>query len=150
MFKKSITHYAAKILVDIMFFAGIGCIMTVPFLGGMITRYFGYGQGMILVITYVLLSSGICAVYILHNLRRMFKTLLGGDPFIQENVSCFRKMAVSCGLISLIYIIKWFFIRGLATLVLIVAFAIACLFCLTLKDIFKQAVWYKEENDLTI
>jgi hypothetical protein len=29
-------------------------------------------------------------------------------------------------------------------------FAVGTLFCLTLKDIFKQAMFYKEEHDWTV
>jgi hypothetical protein len=34
--------------------------------------------------------------------------------------------------------------------VIVIMFIIASLFCLTIKDLFKQAINYKNENDLTI
>jgi xanthine/uracil permease len=80
----------------------------------------------------------------------MFKSLLGGNPFINKNVSCFRRMAVACAVISLLYIIKCFFLFTIATVIIVLVFVIGCLFCLTLKDIFKQAIALKEENDLTV
>lgn len=98
----------------------------------------------------VLAASGICAVYILFQLKRMFRTLLGGNPFVEENTSCFRKIAVACALVCLIYIVKSVLLFTYGSVVIAVVFLIGCLFCLTLKDIFKQAIALKEENDLTI
>jgi len=73
-----------------------------------------------------------------------------GNPFSDVNINYFRKMAVSSALISIIYFVKLFYMFTIATVFIIIAFAVASLFCLTLKDLFKQASVYKEENELTI
>ncbi len=149
MQKQPVTHYIAKALVDIMLYGGIVCVILVPWL----SRYvyiFGYGERQRWIIAAVLFSSGICVVYILFNLKQMFRTLLGGNPFVEKNISCFRKMAVACAVISLIYVIKCILIFSLATIIIILMFAVGSLFCLTLKDIFKQAIFYKEEHDWTV
>lgn len=150
MYKNSVTHYIAKTMVDIMFYGGILCVLAVPLLAKGIRDYFGYGDEVLLPFMLILFSSGTLALYILFNLKRMFKTLLGGNPFVEKNVSCFRKMAVACALIALVYIAKCFYIFSIATVIIVMVFAIGSLFCLTLKDIFKQAVAFKQENDLTI
>lgn len=150
MYKNSITHYIAKVLIDIMFYGGIVCVIVVPWLSKFVTDYLGYDEKEYWIITAILFTSGICAVYILFNLKQMFKALLGGNPFIEKNISCFRKIAVACALISLIYIIKCFLMFSIATAIIVVAFIIGSLFCLTLKDIFKQAIFYKEEHDWTV
>ena len=80
----------------------------------------------------------------------MFKTLIAGNPFVWDNIRHFDRMAVSCTVIALIYIVKSFVIFSIATVVIVCVFIIAALFCLTLKDIFKQAIIYKEENDWTV
>jgi len=80
----------------------------------------------------------------------MFKTLIGGNPFISANVICLRKCSVASFLMAIIYAFKisiWFTI---ASSIIVIIFAILGLFCLTLKDVFKQAVAYKEENDWTV
>jgi hypothetical protein len=150
MYKNSFVHYLAKYMVDIMFYGGILCCILVPFLIKQAGAYFGYGEGLILPLTISLVVSGIAAVYIMFNLKSMFTTLLGGNPFVWSNVNCFRKMAVASFIIALIYIVKCFYWFTLTTAVIVIAFVIAGLFCLTLKDIFKQAVYYKEENDYTV
>ena len=57
-----------------------------------------------------------------------------------------KAAAVVCVIFTIQAILA--FTVGSLTIALI--FAIACLFCLTLKDLFKQAINYKAENDLTI
>lgn len=52
--------------------------------------------------------------------------------------------------ITLIYFIKCFMVLTFATIIIVIVFAVGSLFCLTLKDIFKQAIYYKEENDWTV
>lgn len=150
MYKNSFVHYLAKYMVDIMFYGGILCCILVPFLIRRAGVYFGYGDSMVVPLTLTLVISGVSSVYIMYNLKSMFTTLLGGNPFVWDNVNCFRKMAVASFIIALIYIAKCFYWFTLATGVIVIAFVIAGLFCLTLKDIFKQAIYYKEENDYTV
>jgi len=80
----------------------------------------------------------------------MFKTLMRGNPFVRDNIKCFTRMAVASVIIALVYIVKSFVMFSLATITIICVFAISALFCLTLRDIFKQAIEYKEENDWTV
>lgn len=166
MYKNSAVHYIAKTMVDIMFFGGIIAVAALPvwlpwLLGLRPDDYsFGYmtswtqglfaGSKGLTIFGSVLAASGICAVYILFQLKRMFRTLLGGNPFVEANISCFRRIAVACALVCLIYIVKSVLLFTYGSVVIAVVFLIGCLFCLTLKDIFKQAIALKEENDLTI
>jgi hypothetical protein len=150
MYKNSFVHYLAKILVDIMLYGGILCCLTLPFVLPRLVTFLGYDESATLPTTVILITSGLCALYILWQLKTMFKTLLGGNPFIAQNVSCLRKCAVASFLIALIYTIKMFFWFSISHAVFIVIFALAGLFCLTLKDVFKQAIAYKEENDWTV
>jgi len=150
MYKNSIVHHIAKLLVDILFYIGILCVVTVPFWAGRLLKYYGYTDNGIIVFSAILFVSGICAVYILFVLKQMFKTLLGGNPFAKQNVSSFRKMAVACATVAAIYFVKCFIMFTWATVIITLVFVIGTLFCLTLKDLFKQAVYYKEENDWTV
>jgi hypothetical protein len=80
----------------------------------------------------------------------MFTTLLGGDPFVDANVTCIRKCAVACFLIAIIYVIKSIFWFSPSSVAIFIIFSLAGLFLLTLKDVFKQAIAYKIENDWTV
>lgn len=139
-----------KVMVDIMFYGGIVCVALVPFLAKLINASYGYEGVKMIAFTLMLFFSGVCAVYILFNLKQMYKTLIGGNPFVKKNTACLKRMAVACGIITLIYVIKCFWMFSWATVVIVIVFSVGSLFCLTLKNIFDTAIEYKQENDLTI
>lgn len=150
MYKNSFVHYLSKVLVDIMFYGGIICVLAVPFVVPVLAKYLGYNSQVVKPLIVVLVLSGLCAVYILRQLKTIFKTLLGGNPFVPQNVTCLRKCAVASFLIALICIAKIIFLFTIASAVIGIIFSLLGLFCLTLKDVFKQAIAYKEENDWTV
>lgn len=151
MYKKSVVHYISKAIIDVLFYLSIVCVILVPVLAKSLFGWINYSDSEYLGgFAVVLFLSGICCVYILFLLKQMFKTLMTGNPFVDKNVDHLRKIALSCALIALIYIIKCIFMFTLATVVIAMVFVVGCLFCLTLKDLFKQAINYKAENELTI
>ena len=151
MYQKSLTHHLSKFVIDVLFYASILCVIAVPFFTKHLFLWIRYPDaGYLVPFTVILFLSGLGCVYILFQLKKMFRSLLVGNPFVDENVSHFRKIAVACALLSLLYLTKCFWMFTVVTLVITVIFAVGCLFCLTLKDLFKQAINYKTENDLTI
>ena len=150
MRENSFVHRMTKVLVDIMFYGGILCCIAVPFVIPKLTEYFGYLQSVVLPFTVILVLSGLCAVYILWQLKAMFRTLIGGNPFVARNINCLRKSAVASFLIAIIFIAKISFWFTIASAIIVIIFALLGLFALTLKDLFKQAVVYKEESDWTV
>ena len=151
MYQKSVTHYLSKIVIDILFYLSILCVILVPIWGKHLFSWISYrNEGYLVPFLSIVFVSGLCCVYILYNLKQMFHSLLVGNPFVEKNVSHFRKIAVACAIIAGIYILKCFFLFTYATVVIAVVFIVGCLFCLTLKDLFKQAINYKTETELTI
>lgn len=150
MYEKSIVHHIAKWVIEIMFYCGIVCTVLVPFTIGNLIKYFSYSPQCEAVYRITLTLAGVCAVYILFNIKKMYKTLLDGSPFVDENVTAFRRMAVAAALICVIFVAQSILAFTVGSVTIALIFAIACLFCLTLKDLFKQAINYKTENDLTI
>ena len=150
MRKSKAVRYLTKVLLDIMFYGGIAVCVVLPFIMPWIMEFTGVSLYLRAVYTAILLSSGACSIYIVYQLKRMFKTLLGGNPFISENVSCLRKCAVASALIAFIYLVRLFLWFTFAALVIVTIFSLLSLFSLTLKDLFKQAVFYKEETDWTV
>ncbi|HAS91695.1 MAG TPA: DUF2975 domain-containing protein [Sedimentibacter sp.] len=150
MYRKSIVHYMTKICIDILFIVAIICCILVPFSSSWLFQYFGIVGANTIFIKAILLASGISCTYILWQLKVIFKTLMNGNPFIHANVTCLRKIALACLVISFIYLIKMIVMPTISTIIIIVIFIVACLLCLTLKDLFKQSIYYKDENDLTV
>jgi len=139
-----------KISIDILFIVAIICCILVPFSSSWLFRYFGIVEEGALFVKAILMASGISCVYILWQLKVIFKTLLQGNPFIHANVSSLRKIAVACLVIAFIYFVKMIVMPTISTIIIIIIFVVACLLCLTLKDLFKQSIYYKDENDLTV
>lgn len=150
MYQKSVVHYITKICIDILFYAGIVCCLLIPFSSKWMLNYFYVANERALFVKAILFSSGAAVVYILWQMKVIFRTLMQGNPFIHANVSCLRKIAVSCLAISIIYFVKMIFMPTISTIVIVAIFIVACLLCLTLKDLFKQSIYYKDENDLTV
>jgi predicted secreted protein len=145
-----IVHHATKILLEIMFYGGIAICAVLPYFMPMLMEHIGASIQFRTAYTIILMSSGACAIYIVFQLRKMYKTLLGGNPFVQENVSCLGKCAVAGAIIAVIFLIRLVLWFTLAAAVIVIIFSILTLFCLTIKDLFKQAVAYKEEADWTV
>ena len=143
-------HYLTKLLVDIMFFGGVVACAVLPFALPWLIEFTGTSPEFRWTYTIIFLSSGMCAVYIMYQLKCMFKTLVGGNPFVVQNVSSLRKCAVASAVIGVIYLVRLFMWFTIAAPVIVLIFFLLSLFCLTLKDLFKQAVTYKEEADWTV
>ena len=150
MYKNTFTHYLTKILVDIMFFLGIPCVLTVFWWMQLFTSYLAYNPAYVRLLSIILLLSGAALVYILWQIKKMLATLVGGNPFVEKNITCLRKCAVASFLIALIFLAKEIIVFTIASGLLVIVFGFLGLFCLTLKDLFKQAVAYKQENDWTV
>lgn len=150
MYKINFINKLTKIVVEIFFYLGIITVISVPFITPKLIRYLNLSEGLILPTIITLLLSGVCAVYLIFQLKRIFRTLTAGNPFVIENTIYLKNMAVVAFIISIIYIFKLTYWFTPATVIIVLVFLVAGLFCLTLKDLFAQAIKYKEDNDLTI
>ncbi|MDY2632552.1 MULTISPECIES: DUF2975 domain-containing protein [unclassified Clostridium] len=117
-------------------------------------------KGIIIVLLIVGISS---LFYIVFMLKGIINTLIKGDPFVRSNAIAFKKISVSCLIISLCYFINLFinsnfkefkFIyvdnMGVHTDMEVFIFLFAAAFIYILAKVFDKAVTFKEENDLTI
>ena len=139
-----------KYLLDFMFYAGIIVIATLPLsirFYGTYNRYFADNYYSLLVILFL---SGIFAVLILQQLRKMFGSVLNDDCFIHENVVSLEKMSIYSFFIAVITACRLFIYLTPAVFIVILVFVIAGLFSKVLAQVFDKAVTYKLENHLTI
>ncbi len=139
-----------KGLLDVMFFGGILATLSLPFTFRWMAPFSPNLQKHYWLNTVLFMLSGVGAVLIVHELRRMFRTVLQNDCFVWQNVVSLRRMGmVSLG-IAVVTAVRLLVIFTPATLLIIGVFFIASLFSFVLSRVFAQAVRYKEENDLTI
>ena len=140
-----------KLILDIMFFTGIIVLLTLPiwlrFAG---THYSKDIEIHYLAMLIVFAVSGLNGILIVNELRKMMKTVLKVNCFVEDNVKSLRRMARYSLVISIFFFIKVLLVPTPATLIIILVFFIAALFSVVLSCVFQEAVNYKDENDLTI
>ena len=140
-----------KLILDIMFFTGIIVLLTLPiwlrFAG---THYSKDIEIHYLAMLIVFAVSGLNGILIVNELRKMMKTVLEVNCFVEDNVKSLRRMARYSLVISIFFYIKVLLVPTPAILIIILVFFIAALFSVVLSCVFQEAVNYKDENDLTI
>jgi len=139
-----------KGFLDFLFYSGILVLLTLPFSIGMYAKYNSYFAKYYWELILVFFLSGIFAVLIIWELRKMFRTVLLDDCFIRENVKSLDRMGSYSFAISLIMAARIFLFFTPASFIIILVFIIAGLFSKVLSQVFDKAVTYKLENDLTI
>ena len=94
--------------------------------------------------------SGVFAILIIGELRKIFKTVISGDCFRKENVQSLKRMGNYSFVIALSTIFRGIIYMTTAVIVIVLVFVIAGLFSKVLSKVFDRAVYYKLENDMTI
>ena len=98
----------------------------------------------------ILYASGIPALVIIHQFIKLFGALKNNKPFERTNVRYLKIASITSIIIAVEYIPAMFIFRSLFTLIITGIFFIAWLGLYVLSELFKQAIEYKEENELTI
>ena len=139
-----------KFLLDVMFYAGIVVIITLPLSIKFYGKYNSYFADNYYSLCVILFLSGIFAILIIRQLRKMFTTVINNYCFVRENVASLEKMSIYSFFIAVITACRLFIYLTPAVLIIILVFVIAGLFSKVLAGVFDKAVTYKQENDLTI
>ena len=140
-----------KYILDLIFIGGIGILLSLPialkwYLGLMYTRT-SENYYFLLVFLYI---TGIMALLVVNEIRKLLKNINKRNPFIRDNVKSLNRIAVSCLLIAACYVVKIIFYNSFLTIIITMVFIITGFFSIILAEVFQQAVIVKEENDLTI
>lgn len=98
----------------------------------------------------ILYASGIPALIIVYQFIKIFHTLGENNPFSMENVKHLKTISICSFIIMIEFMIGIFFITSIFAIVIIGIFAVAWLGGYILSELLKQAIEYKEENELTI
>lgn len=148
--KKSISNYI-KILLQIIFIFGILVIAFLP----VVVKYYIQILRLDLTELYIpclilLYGSGIPMLVIVKQFINLFNTLSANTPFIMQNAKHLKIASICSGIIALEYVIGIYVFQSIFTLIIVGIFLIAWIGLYILSELFKQAVQFKEENDLTI
>lgn len=141
-----------KVILDILFFLGIIFLITSPILANKSTDIFRSRTTEYLVrnILIILILSDITIIYVLYELRKIFKSIKKGTPFIEDNINSLFRMGVASFLLAVFFVFKLFVLKSLLTYLVILVLIVAGCFSWTLSALFNEAKRVKEENDLTI
>ena len=139
-----------KYMLDAMFYIGIVLTAAIPvlfyFFGNYIEAFRKYYVSQCV----IYMASGVMALLIVRELRKMFQTVLTENPFVMENAGSLRKMGKCSFMTAFLSIVRLPVSLTPATAVIIIVFTVAGLFSIVLCQVFEKAVQYKLENDLTI
>lgn len=139
-----------KCFLDIMFYAGILVCLSLPWTMKFFGKFFPVYLEFFIVMVVIFEVAGLLGLVIVHELRKMFKTVLAKDCFVYENVKSLKTMGICAFFIVLLMASRLFFIFTPSILVLVLVFFLAGMFSFVLSQVFETAINYKEENDLTI
>ena len=149
-----------KTILDLCFYFGLLAVASVPFtlrfavqmtvktLGdsteyAAIADHFWYA-----VIS--IMAVGVFTLLILFELRKMMKTVIEDNCFVEANVKSLYHMGTYAFVITGIKTLRCFVYFTPAAMVIAGVFLFAGLFSKVLARVFDRAVTYKQENDLTI
>ncbi len=148
--KRGLSGVIEALLVVLMVVA-VGLMLTLPWSISFVTHRqpgeegYYYEKYMV-----VLALSGVLAELVLWQARGIMGNVNRGCPFCSDTVKRLRIIGIECLTIGISYAIATFFVTKIFMIVVLVTFTIVGLILLVFSELFRQAVAYKEENDMTI
>jgi len=151
--KETLSSRVLKICMYIIFALGVFGTATLPFMLEFYTGFFydsfylepGYR---IFILTFMI-SIAIPGLWIILEMIMMLRSIPQG-PFIMRNVRALNRIGVILLVIAIMFFVKCFVYITFLTICCGFLFSLCGIFAFTLANLFRQAVIYKEENDLTI
>ena len=151
--KKSAASKILTAILFIIFAAGIIITVTMPFMISVYMKFlydvYELREGYKIFITVFLMTVGTLGLFIIFELIVMLQSVKK-NPFIKRNVKTLYIIGITAFIISAMFFIKCILYITIMTLLGGMCIGILGLFAFVLADLFKKAVEYKEDNDLTI
>ena len=98
----------------------------------------------------ILLISGLLAELVLWQAHGIMRNVSNGRAFSADTVRRLKVIGAECLSVGILYAVATFLVTKFFTIVVLVTFVIVGMILLVFSDLFRQAVEYKEENDMTI
>lgn len=151
--KESLASKALKIALYAIFALGVLGTVTLPWFLDYYTGYFydayylqpGYRR---FILSFLIVVALIC-LWILGELIGMMRSI-PTDPFVARNVRALRRVGILAVVLAALFFAKCLYYLTFLTLACGFLFVVGALFLFTMCNLFRQAVTFKQENDLTI
>ena len=140
-----------KYFLDFMFFSGILVEISLPFTLKLLGKYYSpelEAQYWSMLAIFGL--SGICGLVIVFQLRKMMKTVVKRECFVDNNTRSLGVMGKVSFVIAALFAVKCVMLPTPASFIIVLTFFTAGMSSHVLSLVFEEAVRFKEENDLTI
>lgn len=148
--KNSISNYI-KMILQITFAFGTLVVLLLPWVVKIYIQFLRLDlQNFYFPCLILLYLSGIPMLIIVWQFIKLFDSLKKSQPFIMENARHLKMASWCCAIISVEYVVGIYVFHSIFTLIITGIFLIAWIGLSILSELFKQAVEFKEENDLTI
>ena len=151
--KGSLASRVLNIFLYMIFIFGVLITITLPF---MLENYLKYlyhvpsvDQGYHNFIFVFLIVIAIPGLWIIWEMIRMLHSVPQG-PFVMRNVHALRRIGIILFVLTVLFFGKCCLYATVLSISCGFLFMIGGLFVFTLANMFRQAVIFKEENDLTI
>ena len=142
--------------IFVVFFSIIAILLlfTLPFVVSLILGYYGrvssYNFDYYYLMLILLYISDIVCLCVMYNCKKLLSNINKSNPFIMDNARRVRNISWCSGVLAVTYVIAIPFARSFFVFVLAFVFTIMALFLAVCYELFRHAVRFKEENELTI
>lgn len=154
--KEPIANKILKAALYAVFVGGVACTATLPFMARTWARLFfdvyyeaSSYEGYPAFILAFLMAAAVLALWIVLEAILILRTV-PKDPFVLRNAASLRRIGALFMALSALFFVKCALYITPLTLVCAFLFVLCGLFAFTLFSLFRRAVAFKEENDLTI
>lgn len=140
-------------ILQALFWGGIVVTVAVPFALRPVMNWhyrYPFSNAFFVLMMLFFLCFGVLMVLLVGDLRSIFRSINEGDPFIESNVRYLGRMARISVVLMLLCAVKCVGDFSLLTFVIAVVFLFLWAFLLVLRELFRSALQFKIENDLTI
>lgn len=94
--------------------------------------------------------GGLLAIWMMVEFILIMHTVKTGNPFVPRNVTSLAHISICAGACAADIAFMLIFFRSIPLLLCIMIFVFGCLTAAVLASVFREAVRFKQENDLTI
>ena len=152
--KQSVLAWITRVMLYLLLIAVLSCMVLATFSSAWFPLFF-YGPQHITISSLELFlrifvyAAGSIAIWILIELILVLRTL-SSDPFVERNCRAFLRMGIVALITGALFIASAFVVFTFTTMICAVVMILCGMFALVLAEVFKKAIAYKRENDLTI
>ncbi len=132
---------------------GVVMLFLLPFLLDYMLsgRYDAYGHKHYYIVLLALLEyTDIFGIISFWQVKKILHNVNNNKPFVMENAKRIRRVSICCAFLAVGYGVSIIYLLSPFVIIDFVLFAVISLALLICAELFKMAVKYKDENELTI